>query len=109
MEHRDNTNRRAILWNAQHPEARQAVKRRDHLKRSYGITSEQYDALLAKQGGRCALCGSGFFSLCLDHDHVTGKVRGLLCRVCNRRLGDLEDPAFIEAARRYLEEPPFTD
>jgi hypothetical protein len=66
---------------------------RDNLKRRYGITLEQYEAMLAAQGGTCALCptptpgGKGRFHV--DHCHDTGKVRGLLCMRCNTGIGCL--------------------
>ncbi len=72
----------------------------------YGITIEQYDAMLAIQDGRWKVCGTvtpgrrtQYFSV--DHDHVTGKVRGLLCVKCNWRLGWFE--AHREAVLLYLE------
>jgi hypothetical protein len=72
----------------------------------YGITAEQYDAMLAAQGGVCAICGevckSGR-SLAVDHDHVTGEVRGLLCGTCNRGIGYLKDDAtLLKAALHYV-------
>lgn len=87
-----------------------AVKRAEragHLKRKYGITIERYDELLASQGGRCAICRREprpDISLHLDHDHETGKLRGILCFRCNNSLGDLDDdPTLLRAALRYLE------
>jgi hypothetical protein len=67
---------------------------RNHLKR-YGITLEDYECLLAEQGGNCAICGNhppdkGASRLSVDHDHGTGQVRGLLCRRCNTMLGLIE-------------------
>jgi len=54
-----------------------------------------YDAVLAQQGGGCAICGQppkpGGHRLAVDHDHVTGTVRGLLCRFCNQMLGYSRD------------------
>jgi len=66
--------------------------RNAYLKRKYGITEADYDALLAAQGGVCALCGKkpGRVRLAVDHDHVTGRVRGLLHARCNQALGPLE-------------------
>ena len=66
------------------------------LKSKYGITREQYDALLASQGGKCAACGNNVVGnkskmMCVDHDHKTGRVRGLLCRSCNLAAGSLKD------------------
>lgn len=74
--------------------------RRYNLKTMYGIAHGHYDTMLAAQGGRCALCGSadcgrtagkwsaGHFMV--DHDHATGRVRGLLCHKCNVRVGAYE-------------------
>lgn len=66
--------------------------RRRWLKRAYGITVEQYDAMLKKQKGRCAICRrKPVYKLSVDHCHKTGRVRGLLCRPCNNALGNIED------------------
>jgi hypothetical protein len=77
-----------------------------NLKRRYGLTPEQYDALAAAQCHRCAICrdvellGS---HLCVDHCHTTGRIRGLLCRECNSALGKFrDDPRLLNAARDYL-------
>jgi Recombination endonuclease VII len=74
------------------------------LKRLYGISAAEYDALLAKQGGACAICRKRSKArLCVDHCHVTGTVRGLLCRACNVALGALkDDQASLVAALAYL-------
>lgn len=75
------------------PEAKRQA-RAYHLMRTFGITIEQYDAMLAEQGGGCAICGrrpSETISLHVDHDHETGRIRGLLCFRCNNSLGDLDD------------------
>ena len=79
------------------------------LKRVYGITPEQVLAMLVEQGGRCRICGAdspgkNAKSWSVDHDHVTGQVRGLLCRSCNVGLGHFRDSAEILAkAVEYLE------
>ncbi len=82
-------------------------QRAGHLKRKYGITIEQYDELLAAQGGRCAICRREprpDISLHLDHDHESGKLRGILCFRCNNALGDFDDDSgLLRAALRYLE------
>lgn len=61
----------------------------------YGITIDQYDQLLRAQGGRCKTCPStgGYRSLCVDHCHETGRIRGLLCYRCNMALGLCHDDA----------------
>jgi Autographiviridae endonuclease VII len=75
-----------------------------HLKRRYGISRADYAALLARQGGVCAICGKPpEKTLCVDHCHSTGRIRGLLCRKCNFGLGCYaEDQAAMIAALAYL-------
>lgn len=70
------------------------------------VTKEEFDRILARQGGTCALCRrpqkSGLF---VDHDHLTGEIRGLLCAGCNSGLGHLGDTAeSLYRAYRYLAE-----
>jgi hypothetical protein len=74
------------------------------LRRLYGISAAEYDALLAKQGGVCAICRKrSKRRLCVDHCHRTGTIRGLLCHACNLGLGSLkEDQASLVAALAYL-------
>jgi len=67
-----------------------AYHREYFLLRNYGLTIDDKEALLAKQGGRCATCGTDKFNgtgPCVDHNHVTGKIRGILCHDCNRAIG----------------------
>lgn len=72
----------------------------------YGITPEQYDAMWSAQGECCAICKGTEHrgvSWHTDHDHVTGKVRGILCGPCNNALGLFkDDPVRIQAAVEYL-------
>jgi hypothetical protein len=83
------------------------------LKAQYGITIEQYDAMLEAQGGLCAVCrrpevepdrwSGKVKSLAVDHCHDTGKVRGLLCSGCNTSLGKMKhDTGLLQAAINYL-------
>lgn len=70
------------------------------LKRVYGLSGEDYQNLVDRSMGRCAICGNFFeperrSEPCIDHDHVTGEVRGLLCVYCNRGLGQFRDDPFI--------------
>lgn len=81
-----------------------------HLKRSYGLTDEQYWDIWHRQGGACAICGSGqpggngATHLHVDHCHETGRVRGLLCYRCNVSLGKMqESPDLLRIAADYLE------
>ena len=86
--------------------ATKKAERSGYLKRKYGITVEQYDELLASQGGRCAICRREprpDISLHLDHDHESGQLRGILCFRCNNALGDFDDdPTLLQAALGYL-------
>ena len=86
-------------------------KRKDrdgYLRRKYGITLEQCEELLAAQGGVCAICGRqprDDISLHIDHDHESGRNRGLLCFRCNNALGDFgDDYDTLLAALSYLDE-----
>jgi hypothetical protein len=85
------------------------VARRNKLKITYGISEEIYDEMLAAQGGACAICDATkdknqpHFGV--DHDHDTGKVRGILCSQCNRALGLFKDsPELLRGALRYMDE-----
>ena len=87
--------------------------RKSHLKRKFGLTVEQYDAMLANQAGGCGICGKPLrsdISLHVDHDHETGRIRGLLCFTCNNALGDFEDdPVLLRAATAYVEGPTVSE
>jgi hypothetical protein len=74
-----------------------------HIKRTYGLTRTELDALVAAQGGLCAICETNP-AVHVDHDHVTGKIRGVLCFTCNVALGQLKDDvALFRKAIDYLE------
>src|SRR5258708_14908969 len=81
--------------------------RNNYLLRKYGITSEQYDDLLRRQQGCCAIGrrpATHFKTkLCVDHDHHTKEIRGLLCTFCNRRvIGRHRDAGISKRAYEYL-------
>lgn len=86
----------------------QQAKRKYRLAQQFGITVEQYDAMLAAQGGVCALCGDRDATrrLAVDHDHQMGAVRSLLCGPCNLALGQVETLGreWLWRALRYLDE-----
>lgn len=91
----------------EHPEWVSLWNRRNLLKRNYGLTIEQYAAMCDKQGGLCAICKCppGQKGLCVDHCHITGKVRKLLCNQCNTGLHKMErDIDWIRKAEEYLKE-----
>ncbi|MFC7984886.1 endonuclease VII domain-containing protein [Streptomyces sp. NPDC057336] len=80
-----------------------AQGRAGHLKRQYGITEAERDALIASQGGVCCICLAAPAAH-VDHCHETGRVRGVLCFSCNAALGQFKDrPDAIRRAAAYVE------
>lgn len=115
-------------WPSRSPEARRAAharakerdpigfarrRRSNTLKKKYGITVVEYEALYESQKGLCAVCGNNFpmaagrKGLHVDHSHSTGRIRGLLCHGCNIFVGYLEkmekEPQRFNAAVAYIE------
>ena len=101
------------------PCAREAARRHYCPKRStdywrekkYGVTPEQWDLMLKRCGNRCEICGkenkrqNKRRALCVDHNHETGEVRGLLCDNCNVGIGKLQDNVeLLKKAAVYLQE-----
>lgn len=90
-----------------------------HLRRKYGLSIAQLEAMIADQGGRCAICRSSFSArrwgggrdaAHVDHCHETGRVRGIICAVCNRGLGLLGDTEqSLQQALGYLRGPSTAD
>lgn len=80
----------------------------DNPARRYGITNERYESLLKEHDGKCWVCGAlptgsrNFKRLHVDHDHVTGNVRGLLCPKCNSTVGFVETHSCVDAVLDYL-------
>jgi broad specificity phosphatase PhoE len=94
-------------WATRSPEKKKAYDRDYHLRRTYGITLEDYNRLLEEQGGVCAICKRAPSTnrvLAVDHCHKTLKVRGLLCINCNRILGFMDNEEWYAAALTYLGE-----
>ena len=94
-------------------ESRKISKRNSNLQRQFGITLDDYNRMSQQQNGVCAICGKpetahnqgGLRPLSVDHDHKTGKVRGLLCGRCNTGLGQFqENKLFLLSAITYLME-----
>lgn len=81
--------------------------RKYSLKAHYGLTPDDYTRLFEKQDGKCAICKTPQEKLSsrlhVDHDHKTGKIRGLLCQKCNHGLGQFNDnPKLLHMAIKYL-------
>ena len=96
----------ATKWNKDHPERVKEIQRKARLKREYNSTPNEYKMLFENQGGCCAICGSRPEKkiLSVDHNHDTGKVRGLLCNPCNMAIGNAkENPLILYNMIKYLE------
>ena len=105
--HADELRAYSKKWKDDHREHVKVQGRRDKLRRNFGLTPQDFKSLVSKQEGKCAICGSttpgGNRNWHVDHDHVTGKVRGLLCRLCNLMLGHSRDSSqILRAAISYL-------
>jgi hypothetical protein len=107
-EYREAKNQRQAEWRAANKGEKQTrANKRYNLKQLYGITIKQFEQMLAAQDYRCAICPrslKGRGTAHVDHDHRTGRVRGILCTSCNNGLGRFQDsPATLRRAARYLE------
>jgi hypothetical protein len=98
-------------WYSQNSDQSNSNRRRLQLKQNYDLTPEEYDAMLAAQGGVCAICQKPervkrqgkVMRMPVDHCHATGRVRALLCHSCNRAIGLLgDDVELLRAATEYL-------
>ena len=82
------------------------LKKWQTIERKYKITKEDFNNMLESQGGKCAICGDeniNQWTLNIDHCHKTGKIRGILCNLCNTALGSFkEDISLIKNAINYL-------
>lgn len=88
------------------PKIRERVKlaaRASHLRNKYSMTEEDLTVLIENQNNQCAICHLTLKKPNIDHDHVTGKIRGILCWDCNIGLGKFKDNVkFLESAVLYL-------
>jgi hypothetical protein len=92
-------------YHLEHPEELRLQKRKSHLRRAYGITIEDLEQMRGEQNCSCRICGKSIANrACVDHDHKTGKIRGLLCWYCNVRIEALERPGWLISALAYLKE-----
>ena len=101
-------------WCANNKERAKELVRHAILKQKYGISKDEYEELVVKQDGLCAICrkppkqyisthGARYRYLVVDHNHITGKIRGLLCHKCNIALGSLgDDLELFEKAVSYV-------
>lgn len=95
----------------EHKAEHRVVSRRYSMKKPYGMTEDEFNALYESQGGKCAICGKPLTKVGgakdqvahIDHDHETDKVRGILCTKCNVGLGSFKDSLeLMDKAKAYL-------
>jgi hypothetical protein len=99
--HPGRRNAHARVRYAADPQKHITQARRSIVKRKYGLTLEEYEAIIA-QG--CAICGEHKPRMALDHCHASGKIRAALCANCNNGLGRFQDdPKRLRAAAKYIE------
>lgn len=104
----DRSRAKSKEWREANPARNSASIRCATLRKKYGISSAQYEKLFDEQGRVCAICkgveSKGYGRMHVDHNHSTGKVRGILCQACNVTLGKMQDsPELLRAAANYLE------
>jgi len=104
-------NLRAKVWAKGNPEKVALNARKRHLSAKFGISIEDFNVMLLEQNNSCVICGCGIASersrqqnFCVDHNHATGAVRGLLCDSCNLVLGYANDDVkLLKKCITYLE------
>jgi len=110
---KDCANKSSVEWKKKNPDRYAKALWRCRLQKEYGIDEEEYDKMFDRQNGVCAICGkpesrlhsSGKVTkLCVDHDHDTGRVRGLLCHRCNTVIGMLNSVELLDKAKSYIKE-----
>lgn len=105
QKNRDKDRAAAKRWAREHSEEAYAARRAYRYLSKYGITIEQYEAMLSSQNGVCAICNQppkNGRKLSIDHNHDTRQVRALLCVSCNTGVGYFERPISM-AIQEYLE------
>ena len=102
---------RVRAFQLRHPDKRRYNELKQNLRR-LGMTVKQYNALLRKQNFQCGICKTfdpgknqfGNIRFAIDHDHKTGRIRGLLCQSCNHLLGKAHDSVeLLQSAIEYLQ------
>jgi hypothetical protein len=103
LSRRERANISQKAYRKSHPDTIRVSDRKAWLRRSYGLSIAEYNTMFAERNGLCDICHKAEVafnengvprSLSVDHNHVTGKVRGLLCHNCNRKLGWYEREMF---------------
>lgn len=104
-------NKKRKQYSLDNPEKCKRIHKKHNLKKLYGLTIEDVGIILKNQNYKCAICGKEIFlfgsskklTAHVDHDHKTGKIRGLLCQECNTGLGKfMDNPEYLLGAISYL-------
>lgn len=91
-------------WNSLNPEKTKRIRKHSDLMQCYGLSLAEYERMLKEQEGNCAICSQPMSPPCVDHCHLSNKIRALLCAPCNTALGGLKDsPALCFLAASYLQ------
>lgn len=104
---KDCSNKASLNYYYKHKERILPKMRNNNLIKNYGIDQAEYDKMLIEQDGKCMICLKHHtaieYPLCVDHDHNTGVVRGLLCMNCNTIIGHAhDDVTILESAIKFL-------
>ena len=116
QEHKERSRELRRQWNINNPERYKASytetpekkeqRRRRLIKKKYGLSYKDWEGLWYSQSGRCAICNKFIDDpkdICIDHNHKTSKIRGLLCKECNLGIGCFFDnPELTKLATEYL-------
>lgn len=109
LRNKDRINHKARVYQSENWEKCNRSRMNSNMRKFYGITLEERDALIVSQDACCAGCGRRFGLAHddrphVDHCHATGRVRGILCGTCNKAIGLAQDsPEILRACARYLE------
>jgi hypothetical protein len=99
-------NKHAAAWNKKQTQKRKIIVQKNNYKKRYGLTVEQKQDLIDGQDSKCAICKNDLkdtHDVCVDHNHITGSIRGILCRKCNLGIGHLQDSIdILKSAVKYL-------
>lgn len=96
---------RFMEWRAKQTLTGEKHRQRIWKLKKFGMSLPEYDYYVSIQDGKCAIChcSDETGELCVDHDHATDKIRGMLCKKCNLAIGHLKDsPVNALSAARYL-------
>ena len=104
VDHKDDFRKRNVKFTKTNP----SYQKEQNMLNAYGLSLAQYNKMIAQQNNKCCICKTAFTidkknSIHIDHDHESGKVRGILCSHCNVLLGYArEDISILRSAIRYI-------